>query len=547
MENPPEPSLLEYARFYGIARDFTAVDPLTYIDDVATETPLPHDTLSEFQDHIYETQRNVEDKLRKEKLNVRKESARLLASVIQDARAEKLDINWDELLPKFSQADELKLPLPILHEDSIMETLRYTSPLRYDENVVEIRPHDESCPKLKDEDIIADLLVKADQVLKDVMPEKLNCMNVKDMLLELRLIHFVSLQKDRNPSKSPPLLLSDIDETYYRSPSPALKSLMLPSPASSGSFELELQHNKRLVCHSDSKTSDCAVAPNKEEEGSHTSEEKVRLKHEVSLDRNNAEISTVGADSAAQSFPDKYNRSEKQRGLGVSQQIGDAINLIDADSSVIFHTQENECMPTACTSTQERSSQSPRVILVENCQIASMSAEFISSFGSSSVIDSPNPDSTRCQPYPMSTMPSSQHSKPEDRAGGYLHTVEDHGSVEDIAETASDKELGFTHEDVSDMRFTGQRQLSEPDIAALQHESGKTAICTSPDTAVPETNASSDMVSNLICCEVSTDTMLGGQKRRHEEGQDVSRKDRKLVQPLTASLANDKCKYTLPS
>ncbi|GAB1199556.1 hypothetical protein APSETT444_008906 [Aspergillus pseudonomiae] len=168
MENPPEPSLLEYARFYGIARDFTAVDPLTYIDDVATETPLPHDTLSEFQDHIYETQRNVEDKLRKEKLNVRKESARLLASVIQDARAEKLDINWDELLPKFSQADELKLPLPILHEDSIMETLRYTSPLRYDENVVEIRPHDESCPKLKDEDIIADLLVKADQVLKDV-------------------------------------------------------------------------------------------------------------------------------------------------------------------------------------------------------------------------------------------------------------------------------------------------------------------------------------------------------------------------------------------
>ncbi|KNG84938.1 hypothetical protein ANOM_005769 [Aspergillus nomiae NRRL 13137] len=512
MENPQEPSLIEYARFYGIARDFTAVDPLTYIDNAATETPLPHDTLSEFQDHIYETQRNIEDKLRKEKLN---------------------------------------------HHG----TLRYTNPLRYDENVVEIRPHDESCPKLKDEEIIAELLVKADQILKDVMPEKLKCSRESMLLIQrardcgslafpdlegLLNDMMMSVQKDRNPSKSPPLVLSDIDETYYRSPSPAFKSLMLPSPASSGSFELELQRNKRLVCHLDSKTSDCAVAPNKGE-GSHTSEEKVRLEHEVSLDRNNTEISTVGADSAAQSFPNKYNRSEKQRGLGVSQQIGDAINLIDADSSVIFHTQENECMPTACTSTQERSSQSPRVILVENCQIASMSAEFISSFGSSSVIDSPNPDSTRCQPCPMSTMPSSQRSKPEDHAGGYLHTVEDHGSVEDIAETASDKELGFTHEDVSEMRFTGQRQLLEPDTAALQHESGKTAMCTSPDTAVPDTNASSDMVSNLICCEVSTDTMLGGQKRRHEEGQDVLRKDRKLVQPLTASLANDKCKYTLPS
>ncbi|OGM50991.1 hypothetical protein ABOM_000219 [Aspergillus bombycis] len=175
MENLQEPSLLEYARFYGIARDFTAFDPLTYIGEATTETPLPQDTLSEFQDHIYETQRNVEDSLRKEKLHVRKESARLLASAIQDARAEKIDINWDELLPGFSRADELKVQLPIFHEDSIKEMLQYTSPLRYDESMVEIWPHDESCLKLKDEEIIADLLTKADQVRKDIMPEKLKC------------------------------------------------------------------------------------------------------------------------------------------------------------------------------------------------------------------------------------------------------------------------------------------------------------------------------------------------------------------------------------
>ena len=198
METPKDPSLLEYARFYGIARDFTAVDPITNIDETASETPLPRDALSEFQDYIYETQRNVEDNLRKEKLNVRKESARLLASVIQDARAEKLDINWDELLPKFSQVDELKVQLPILDNDSILDTLRYTSPLRYDENKIEIRPLDEPCQKLKDEDITADLLTKADQVLKDIMPEKLKCSRESMLLIQKARdcggLHFADLE-----------------------------------------------------------------------------------------------------------------------------------------------------------------------------------------------------------------------------------------------------------------------------------------------------------------------------------------------------------------
>ncbi|KAE8333881.1 hypothetical protein BDV39DRAFT_211921 [Aspergillus sergii] len=562
METPQDPSLLEYARFHGIARDFTAVDPITNIDETTYETPLPRDALSEFQDYIYETQRNVEDSLRKEKLNVRKESARLLASVIQDARAGKLDINWDELLPKFSQVDELKVQLPILDNDSIMDTLRYTRPLRYDENKIEIRPLDESCQKLKDEDITADLLTKADQVLKDIMPEKLKCSRESVLLIQkardcgglpfadlegLLDEMIISGQEEHNPSKSPPLLLSDIDETYYRSPSPASMSLMLPSPASSGPFELELQCNRSSARSSDSKTSGCAVAPNKGE-GSSTSDERVQVEHKLIFDRNNAEIQAFGADSAAQYFPDKYNTSEEQCVTDISPQIGDAISSIHSDPSVISLIQESECMPTVCTSTQERLCRSPSGIIKEGkCQTASKPTDYISSFSSPSVMNSPNPDSTLCrdtQQYPMSSMPSSQHSKPEDYVDSCLHTVGDYDSVEEVVETEFDK--GFFFEDIGDMGPAGQ-QLSEHDTVAPQHESDKTVMYTSPDAVVTATYSSLDTVSNSIDCGIPADTALGRQKRRHEEMQDISRKGRRFVQSLTASLANNKGKYTLPS
>ncbi|KAE8414038.1 hypothetical protein BDV36DRAFT_303620 [Aspergillus pseudocaelatus] len=566
MENSQKPSLLEYARFYGIARDFAAVDPLTYIDETTSETPLPRDALSEFQDYIYKTQRNVEHDLRKEKLNVRKESARLLASVIQDARAEKLDIDWDELLPKFSQVDELKVQLPILYDDSIMDTLRYTSPLRYDENKIEIRPFDESCQKLKDEDIKADILAKADQVLKDIMPEKLKCSRESMLLIQkardrgslpfadlegLLNNMMISGQEEHSPSKSPPLLLSDVDETYYRSPSPASMSLMLPSPTSSGSFELEMQCKRRSSHNSDSKTSDCAVAPSKGE-GSPTGDERIQPEHKVSLDRKKEEIEAVGADSTDQAFLEEHKKSDDtQRFPGVSQQIGDNINSLDSDSSVIYLMQESECMPIGCTSTQEGSSRSSSVMIVEGkFQTTGKLSDNISTFGSRSVVDSLNRDSTQyqdIQQYPIPKMHSSQHSKSEDHADNYLHVVQDHGSVEDIVETASGKELRFNHRNITDMGFAGQRQLSGHDTATPQLESDKMATYASPDATIPDTNIFSDTVSNTIVCEVRADTVLGGQKRKHEERQDVSRKDRRLDQPLTACLANDKCKYTLPS
>ena len=326
-------------------------------------------------------------------------------------------------------------------------------------------------------------------------------------------------------------------------------SLMLPSPASSGSFEFEMQCNRRSSHNSYSKTSDCALAPSKGE-GSPTGDERIQPEHKLSLDRNK-EIDTVGADSTDQAFPEEHKGSEGQQFPGISQQIGDNINSLDSDSSVIFILQESDCTPIGCTSTQERSSRSSNFMILEGkCQTANNLSDRISTFRSPSIIDSLNRDSTQyqdIQQYPMSKMHSSQYSKSEDHADGYLNTIQNHGSAEDIVETASGRELRFTHKDITDMGFSGQRQLSEHDTATPQLQSDKMTTYASPDAAIPDTNTSSDTVSNMIDCEVPADTVLVGQKRTHEERQDVSRKHRRFDQPLTACLANDECKYTLPS
>ncbi|KAE8376998.1 hypothetical protein BDV26DRAFT_305164 [Aspergillus bertholletiae] len=560
METPQEPSLLEYARFYGIACDFTAVDPFKYIDETASETPLSRDILPRFQDYIYEKQKNVEDSLRKEKLNIKKESARFLASVIQDARAENIDINWGDLLPNFSQADELKVQLPILNENNIIDTLQYTSPLLYDENMIKVYPLDESGQKPKDEEITADFLAKTDQALKDVMPDKLQC-NKESMLLIQKARDFGSLpfanleglvadmmisgQEEHIFSKSPPLLISDVDKTYYQGPTPALMPLMLPSPTSSGSFELGLHCSERSTRNSDSKTSDSVVSPSKGE-GGLANDEQNQPEHQASFDQNKGEQETLRVDSAAQ-FPER-NRIEEQGASVISQQTSDTINLIDPASPGTSLVQQNGCNPAVCTSTPVRSSPSPSVIIVdETCQITSKPTGGIFS---PSAVDSPNPDSTQyhdIQSYPMSSIPSSWHPKPEDHASDYLYTVEYHRCTKDVIRAISDKELESTDEAVGGVGYARQPQLLEHDTAALQHESDKTVVYASSDTTIPSPNTSLDTVSNSIICETLADTALWGQKRRHKERQDGSRKDRKRVQPLARSIANDKYEHTLSS
>ncbi|KAE8356349.1 hypothetical protein BDV28DRAFT_145226 [Aspergillus coremiiformis] len=567
MGNSQDPSLLDYARFYGIARDSTTVD-LTYVDNnyqPASETPpLLQNALSEFQTHIYETQKNVESDLRREKLNIRKESARLLSSVIEQARADKLDINWDDFLPKFNQSDELKVELPMLEVDSIMDTLRYTSPLRYDENTVDICHIDESCQKLTDEDITSKLLTKADEILGDTKPMKINCSRESMMLIqrarevggfpfaEFKNIMLRDMMPDPEEqiySKSSPFLLPDVDETYYRSPSPVPMSLMLPSPASSSSYRPGLQCNNVSAYSSISEKGDCSEVISKQGD-SFTSDERNQLGVEPSLDESKAEVDIAVPETVSRFSSDDNWRGEN--GLpNTSQEIDDASNYMDSDSSVICLMPRDGCVPIECDTTQEREIRAPSVLLVhERCQatpIATIPVSHHSSFDSPSPLCPSDPCSTEPrnhQPYPMSNMSSSQHSKPEEPLC-YSDTVEYLGSVESSFGERPGKAQEPTFEDVGDMEYAGQYQLPGQDIATPPHENDKILSSKSPNITVIGTTTSSGTMPNSIDHDFSADTSLERQKRRYEERQDVSRKDRKIDRPVTTFLANHKGKHTL--
>ncbi|KAB8238097.1 uncharacterized protein BDW43DRAFT_306793 [Aspergillus alliaceus] len=577
MDAPQEPSLLEYARFYGIARDFTAVDPLTYVDETyhtASQTsPLPQNTLSEFQSYIYETQKNVESDLRKEKLNVSKESARLLSSVIQQAKAETIDINWDNILPEFNRADKLKVELPTINTESIMETGQYRSPLRYDLSKVGIRPLNESCQKLKDEDITAALLAKADEVLKDTMPEKLTCSRESMLLIQkardcsdfpfsdleglleemipdqasiwklvVVTILIVWLQEHQIASKSSPFLLPNFDETYHRSPSPVPMSLTLPNLVCSGSFEPGVQCNSVLAHNSASHTSGCAIVQHPP-----TAEEN-QMDIDVLIDERTAEVGTTRLENNFGFLPDKDSHCEEIHTLNVSQQTEDTIYPIDSDSSVICLGSEGECVQTACEVTEERESRTSSVINTGEFQISRSPTSHFSLFSSLSALRLPYLDFVECRNYESDSttrMCSSNQSNPKGNVA-HSQTVQERRTAEEVVETAPSKALESTVEAISAMRYTEQDQFPEQDTMPPQLES-EIILIKSPNVTVISTASSSETMFNSLVRDLPTDISSERQKRKYEERPDVSRKDRKLDNQTAIPLANNKGEHAMSS
>ena len=108
MSQTAEPSLLEYARFYGLATDHRAIDPLK--DLIATEPLLRYDEPSElFQIDA------ISCSPMPERLTVGKEAANLLSSI----RSFQGDLPQfdEELLPDVHRLRNLKLEEPLLRTD----------------------------------------------------------------------------------------------------------------------------------------------------------------------------------------------------------------------------------------------------------------------------------------------------------------------------------------------------------------------------------------------------------------------------------------------
>ncbi|KAI9930537.1 hypothetical protein MW887_011291 [Aspergillus wentii] len=182
------PSLLEYARFHGIAADFTsannALEYVNQIHEIASEDLTSHEeNVATFESHLSTVQSRIEQDLRKEKLDLRKEDARFLSMIIRDVKAEQIDIDWDSLLPSFNRIRRLKVETPILHIDSDTDILSLKKPVSYDHDDIELPPA-EKYPRDCQMDILDSFLGMADKTIGNMKMEKLDC--TKDSLVMIQ-------------------------------------------------------------------------------------------------------------------------------------------------------------------------------------------------------------------------------------------------------------------------------------------------------------------------------------------------------------------------
>lgn len=115
MTGSQEPSLLDYARFHGIAIDHQAVIPLDQV-------PPPHSPINDgFADPSDVpsidppvVHHSLEQELGSEKLEIPKDAARFLSSLLRTASANPGGINRDSFFPEPHRNKNLKLEVPLL-------------------------------------------------------------------------------------------------------------------------------------------------------------------------------------------------------------------------------------------------------------------------------------------------------------------------------------------------------------------------------------------------------------------------------------------------
>ncbi|KAF7161866.1 hypothetical protein CNMCM6106_008982 [Aspergillus hiratsukae] len=239
-----EPSLLEYARFHGIARDYTAIHPSEQLDHSLElppeDPPVPEDKLKSLDKYLLTTRESVEEAIREEKLNVRKEDARLLSAVLRDVRTHEFEFNLEDQLAAFHRHDKLKLEPPIFSLDYETRSALPQCPVLYDTEGLSLAPLEEA-PEYHFETLVKN----ADEINKQIRNEKLNCTKQSFMLIQ----DAVKLENaSSNPlddilvntirptvsfgSESPALAPLDANDLSFKSPSPEPELQMLPSPAS---------------------------------------------------------------------------------------------------------------------------------------------------------------------------------------------------------------------------------------------------------------------------------------------------------------------------
>ncbi|KAJ9195164.1 hypothetical protein DTO164E3_6925 [Paecilomyces variotii] len=172
------PSLLDYARFHGIAIDHQTITPLDQV-------PQPHesinDTLADPPDvpsiDPSKFHSTLEQELRSEKLEIPKDAARLLSSVVQAASRKSIDIDWNSSLPDRHRIRKLKLDLPLLKRDFDLSTSPAARAGRIALDPVQLQLPREEVEDEHDEGLVfpKQYFDLSDKVWKEVSTERLDC------------------------------------------------------------------------------------------------------------------------------------------------------------------------------------------------------------------------------------------------------------------------------------------------------------------------------------------------------------------------------------
>ncbi|EAU37341.1 predicted protein [Aspergillus terreus NIH2624] len=203
MDNPQEPSLLEYARCHEIASDFTVIDSSLFFDSSQdpTEAHQPQPPPD------YDVPDDLDQVLRNDKLNIRKDALRFLSSVLRETRADRIDINWAEILPPFNSAQDLKVELPLSRLGAPIELP--SSPLRYNEENGDARLVESVANQPSTVDALTHSLDYGQRVVEQIQKERLNCSKSAFLLLkDVTRRNPVPLKESLTTRRPPPLLLT---------------------------------------------------------------------------------------------------------------------------------------------------------------------------------------------------------------------------------------------------------------------------------------------------------------------------------------------------
>ncbi|RAL15760.1 uncharacterized protein BO97DRAFT_421008 [Aspergillus homomorphus CBS 101889] len=182
MDNPTTFSLLQYARFYGIASSDSDVDPLAHVQESLEEIPdLPLHTLSQFRDHIARVQTSVEQSLHHEKLDLRKESALFLASVLRKIEPSDIEGHWGSILPSWDRYDKLRVEPPILTNDQELQLPPLKNRVCYTQHDYHLVPLEEDRISDRDVILVGGLVNGIDPSGKGMKEERIDC--TRDALL----------------------------------------------------------------------------------------------------------------------------------------------------------------------------------------------------------------------------------------------------------------------------------------------------------------------------------------------------------------------------